>query len=196
MSLRLKSFALVWLVLLAFVVAGCSRSALDLPAGERQANYDRAAGGSCAWACLVTLLRIDGQTDEAAYVRQHCVGPSVEIWLAGAQTFKRCDIVEYLDGRCVSNDYTLSGSPAWLASACEGGGCIVPTDRYGDGRGGFVACNPGDHAVLLAALDNKTATIIDPNQPQYIERMPAKAFIASWRRSGGWSVRLKRDWEL
>lgn len=139
---------------------------VDLPARRRNSNWTGRRGeGSCVHASLVHLLHWQGRHDLA------------ELWLR-----------RFADGE----------TAAGLAGKLDAAGIPYAETRQGDEtfldwalrtrRGVNVVVQNGAHMVTLAALDRDSAWVLDSNRPDRLQQLARSAFLADWKRSGGWAV--------
>lgn len=144
---------------------------VNVPVQLRQENYTR--GGSCAFASMITLLRWQGRTELADWMRKHYAeGTYAEHYdylmdKAGvkfASTWGRQD-VELLRWACKTRR----------------GACI-----------GIYGADNDPHKVLhmvnLVHLDDKYAGILDNNSTEKIIWMDANVFVDYWIKCGSWAV--------
>jgi hypothetical protein len=57
-------------------------------------------------------------------------------------------------------------------------------------RGCGVAVNNRAHMVMLVALDDEWACILDNNHPENFKWVPREEFMADWLSSGSWAVAI------
>lgn len=136
------------------------RPTINLPPSCRQANW----GGSCVYASTVSLLKWQGRTQTANWIRRHCGG--------GASLKTIVSRLESIDARyAYSTGYDVSFLE-WSIRTRRGAGVVVWK---------------GEHMVALVHLDSNWACIMDPNTQRF-HWMSRGMFLADWRRSGGWAV--------
>lgn len=139
---------------------------IDVPPTMRQENWLGSSGqGSCVHASLVTLLRWQGQhTLAEQWKRGHGDGESSE------------GLARKLTAAGIRFAQTTDGDESFLDWALR------------TRRGANVVVRNGAHMVTLAALDDKTATLIDSNHPEQFVQLSRSVFLKDWKQSGGWAV--------
>ncbi|MHC4302100.1 MAG: hypothetical protein ACYS7Y_32965 [Planctomycetota bacterium] len=172
------SIAAIWLLLIVFagsVICGCNTYRGEYPAFEeelpvvnvsyemRQHNYT--PGGSCVHASLITLLRWQNRSEEAAMWRREFSGGE---WATS--------VARKLDSRGIRYAYTSEGDVEFLEWACR------------TRRGAGVTVRGGAHMVTLTHLDDEWAVLLDNNNISKFIWLPRQEFIDEWQASHGWAV--------
>lgn len=139
---------------------------VDLPARWRRRNWIGNRGqGSCVHASLVHLLHWQGRHDLADWwQRQYANGETAE------------GLARKLEAAGIQFAETRAGDEAFLEWALR------------TRRGAAVVVQNGAHMVNLVGLDADQAFILDSNSPAVIQTWNRAAFLADWRKSGGWAV--------
>jgi hypothetical protein len=139
---------------------------VNLPLALRQHNWRGMRGeGSCVHASMVMLLRWQGRHQTAEWWRKHYGDGE---W--SGRLSRR------LTQAGIRFAVTESSDVKFLEWACQ------------TRRGAGVVVSGGAHMVCLVHLDKERAGILDNNDIKRILWMPRKAFLAEWKRSGGWAV--------
>ncbi len=137
--------------------------AIDLPLAMREANWDT---GSCVHACLVHVLRWQGQYSLANWWRQHH---------SGGEYAERLNA--RMEAAGLRYAYTDRGDEKFLEWAMR------------TRRGAGVTFWP-QHAVNLVHLDETQAALLDNNRIETIVWLSREEFIRRWRGYGGWAWTL------
>lgn len=161
-----------WIVALLLLCVGCGRSdtevvserpVVNIPQAFRQANY--LSSGSCVHASLITLLKWQGQYDDAAKWRRDFGGGE---WADG--------LAKKMESRGIRYAYVTNGDASFLEWACK------------TRRGCGITVKSGAHMVTLVHLDKEWAAILDNNDVSKFTWIPRDKLIAEWKSSFGWAV--------
>lgn len=139
------------------------RPTVNVPYDMRQHNYT--SGGSCVHASLITLLRWQNRSEDAAMWRRTYKGGE---WATS--------IARKMDGRGIRYAYTTEGDVEFLEWACD------------TRRGCGVTVNGGAHMVTLVHLDEEWAALLDNNDISTFNWVPRDEFLDEWHSSYGWAV--------
>lgn len=140
---------------------------VNLPSSLRQANWSR--GGSCVHACLVSLLRWQGEYNLAdRWRRTHSGG---ERWFTMASD---------MDEGGIKYALHTDGDPAFLEWA-------IMTRR---GAAIQIRNSPASksfHMVTLVDLTPLWAGVLDNNDPRIVKWIRRDVLLINWQRSNGWA---------
>jgi hypothetical protein len=121
--------------------------------------------GSCVWASTISLLRWQGRTKTAEWVRKNLGNGS---WPE--------NFAQQADKAGIRYAMTTSGDVKFLEWACK------------TRRGAGVTVMGGAHMVDLVHLDDKYACLLDNNSPNKFIWVDRNSFLAEWRASYGWAL--------
>ncbi len=143
------------------------RPTVNLETIFRENNWLGPQGeGSCVHSTMVMLLRWQGQFDLADYWRaNHADGEYAS------------NLAAKMDRAGVRYAYTSrKDDVAFLQWACD------------TRRGCGVAVKNRAHMVMLVALDDQWACILDNNSPENFKWVKRDVFMKDWLSSGSWAV--------
>ncbi len=133
----------------------------------REHNWRGPQGeGSCVHSTLIMLFRWQGQHEMADYWRaNHADGEYAS------------NLANKMDRAGVRYAYTSrKNDVSFLEWACE------------TRRGCGVAVKKGAHMVMLVALNDEYACILDNNHPKNFKWIKRDVFMKDWLSSGSWAV--------
>ena len=169
--------ALLLALVLLVPLAGCEKAVtmkpltkemptVNVPTADRQSNWLGGQGqGSCVWATTISLLRWQGRSRTADWIRRNY----------GDGEYPE-DLAAKFDREGIRYAYVTNGDERFLAWACR------------TRRGCGITVMGGAHMVALVHLDAEWAAILDNNSVSKFKWVPRVTLIAEWKASHGWAV--------